>query len=92
MSESIKLLRNLVAIEMQEIDETTESGIVIARLGEDKEQPQKGYVRAIGSKCTECKEGQLVIFKAGYGAKKHKVNGMDLIIIPETDVVAIYEG
>lgn len=90
MTEQIKLLRNLVAIRMHEIDETTESGVIIARL-DDKAQPEKGQVVAVGPKATECIVGSEVTFHAAYGKQQHKVNGEDLIIIPETDVLAIYE-
>lgn len=91
MTEKITLLRNLVAIEMIEIDETSKGGIVIARLGEDREQPSTGIVYGVGPKAEECKEGDKVLFKTGYGAKKHKVNGKDLIIIPESEVVGVFE-
>ena len=91
-NETIKPMRNMVAIEMIEIDETTKSGLVIARLGEDREQPSTGIVYATGPKATECKQGDKVLFKTGYGAKKHKVNGKDLILIPETEVVGVFEG
>ena len=48
--------------------------------------------------CTHCflfpmsvKVGDTVIYNEGYGCKKEKLDGKDVVIIPETDVFAIVE-
>ena len=48
---------------------------------------ENGEVRAL-----DVKVGDTVIFNEGYGAKTEKVDGEEVIIMSEGDILAIVEG
>jgi chaperonin GroES len=75
-------------------EEVTKGGIVIPDTA--KEKPQEGEILAVGpGKMTEdgkrivldVKVGDIVIY-AKYGGTEIKINGEDLIILRESDVLA----
>lgn len=77
-------------------EEKTVSGIIIPDTA-TKEKPQKGLVIAVGPGKTgddnkkipmEVKEGDTVLFKE-WGGTKVKLDGKDLMIFREDDVLAI---
>ena len=77
-------------------EETTTSGIIIPDTA-SKEKPQKGKVVAVGpGKLNddnkrvpmEIKEGDMVLFKE-WGGTKVKLDGNELMIFREDDVLAI---
>lgn len=84
---------NLVVEPIEE--ETTSSGIIIPDTA-SKEKPQKGKVIAVGPGKMESgkrvpmevKAGDTVLFKE-WGGSKVKVEGKDLLIFKEEDVLAI---
>jgi len=79
-------------------EEVTKSGIVLPDTA--KEKPQEGTVVAVGSgKLTdkgdrtplEVKVGDRVLF-AKYGGTEFKLDGDDMLVLRETDILAILEG
>ena len=88
-------LQDYILIEPIEEEETTPAGIVIPDTA--KEKPQEGEVVAVGpgSKTKEgkrvemdVKEGDRVIYKK-WGGNDVKVNGKDMLIVREEDILAV---
>jgi len=93
----LKPLGNRVVIEPLEEEEITAGGIVLPETA--KEKPQKGNVIAVGpgerdddGKRIEMdvKEGDQVLF-AKYAGTEIKVDGKKLLILRESDLLAIIE-
>lgn len=93
---SIKPLHDHVVIRPVTENEITKSGIVLPDTV-DKERPEKGDVVAIGDgKLLEngqratmsVKVGDRVMFKK-YSPDEIKVNGEELLVISESDIMAI---
>ena len=99
MSQSkYKPLGDRVIIEPTEAEQTTKSGILIPDSAQEK--PQSGKVIRIGTgRITEegktipmnVKEGDVVIY-AKYGGTDLKVDGNELVILKESDILAVQEG
>ncbi|MEI6663123.1 MAG: co-chaperone GroES [Actinomycetes bacterium] len=78
-------------------EETTASGIVLPDTA--KEKPQKGEVLAVGDGRIEdgsrvpldVKAGDEVLYSK-YGGTEIKVDGEDLLVLRESDVLAIVES
>jgi chaperonin GroES len=77
-------------------EEMSASGIIIPDTA-SKEKPQKGKVTAVGPGKVgddnervkmEVKEGDVVLFTK-YGPSEIKVDGKDLLVLNESDVLAI---
>lgn len=94
----LKPLFNQVIIKPAIQEEITKSGIVLPG-SVDKERPEKGEVLAVGpGKILEngqilamsVKVGDQVIFKK-YSPDEIKINGEELLILSESDIVAIIE-
>jgi len=95
MSITLKPLGNRVVVEPNEQDEVTPGGIVLPETA--KEKPQKGKVLSVGpgdrddkGKRIELdvKEGDTVLF-AKYAGTEIKVDGKKLLILRESDLLAI---
>ncbi len=95
---NIKPLSNHVIVKGVSEDTTTKAGIVLPDTA-DKERPEKGEVVAIGpGKLLDngqraemsVKVGQTVIFKK-YSPDEIKVDGEDLLVLSESDIIAIVE-
>ena len=93
---SIKPLGDNVIIKAITKDEKTESGIVLPDTI-DKEKPEEGEVIAVGPgkmldngnrAIVGVKEGEKVLFKK-YSPDEIKVDGKDLLVISESDIIAI---
>jgi chaperonin GroES len=93
----LKPLGNRVVIEPMEEEDITSGGIVLPETA--KEKPQKGIVKAVGpgerddnGKRIEMdvKEGDTVLF-AKYAGTEIKVEGKKLLILRESDLLAIIE-
>jgi len=99
MSQSkFKPLADRVIIEPTEAEQKTKSGILIPDSAQEK--PQTGKVIRIGTgRVTEdgktvpmeVKEGDIVIY-AKYGGTDLKEDGNELIILKESDILAIQES
>ena len=97
MSISLKPLGNRVVVEPIEQEEMTASGIVLPETA--KEKPQKGTVLAVGPGDRDedgdripmdVKEGDTVLF-AKYSGTEIKMDGKKLLILSESDLLAILQ-
>ena len=87
-----------VVVKPAQKEEITRSGIVIPDTA--KEKPQEGTVMAVGKGKVldngkrselEVKEGDRVLF-AKYGGTEFKMDGEDLLVLRESDILAILSG
>ena len=94
----IRPVGDRVVVKPAQKEEVTRSGIVIPDTA--KEKPQEGEVIAVGSgklmdngdrTTLEVKEGDRVLF-AKYGGTEFKLDGEDLLVLRESDILAIIEG
>ncbi|MEA2020235.1 MAG: co-chaperone GroES [Patescibacteria group bacterium] len=94
----VKPLQDYILIEPIEEEEQTPAGIVIPDTA--KEKPQEGEVVAVGpgrkneeGKRIEMdvKKGDRVIYKK-WGGNDVRVNGKDMLIVREEDVLAVVKG
>lgn len=93
---NLKPIGDKILVRPVDSEEVTKSGIVLPDTA--KEKPQEGEVLAVGSGKLEdgkripleVKKGDRVIF-AKYGGDEIKLNGEELKIIAESDVLAIVE-
>ena len=97
MSLNLKPLGDRLVIEPLEQEEITASGIVLPETA--KEKPQKGSVLATGPGARDeqgrritmdVQKGDTVLF-AKYAGTEIKLDGKKLLILKETDVLAIVE-
>ena len=97
MSMNLKPLGSRVVIEPLEQEEITSGGIVLPETA--KEKPQKGKVLSVGPGDRDdegkrvpmdVKAGDTVLF-AKYAGTEIKVEGKKLLILKESDVLAIVE-
>ena len=95
---NIRPLEDRILVKPEEGEETTVSGIVIPDTA--KEKPQEGTVLAVGpgkrSDTTgeliqvDVKEGDRVMYSK-YGGTEIKVDGEELLILREDDILAIMD-
>lgn len=94
----IKPLFDNVLIEPLERETTLPSGIVIPDTA--KEKPQEGKIVAVGSGGTDSegkkiemtvKKGDVVMYKK-WGGTEIKVEGKDMLLVKQEDILAIVEG
>jgi chaperonin GroES len=92
---SLKPLGDRVVVKALERDEVTKSGIYLPDTA--KEKPQEGRVEAVGPgrvldngerSHMDLKEGDRVLF-AKYAGTEFKLDGEDLLILRETDILAV---
>jgi chaperonin GroES len=97
MAINLKPLGNRVVVEPVEQEEMTAGGIVLPETA--KEKPQKGKVLSVGPGdrdedgdriAMDVKVGDTVLF-AKYSGTEFKVDGKKLLILRETDLLAIIE-
>jgi len=97
MAISLKPLGNRVIVEPSEAEEVTAGGIVLPDTA--KEKPQKGTVLAAGPGerdddgdyiALDVKPGDVVLY-AKYSGTEIKVDGKKLLILRESDLLAIVE-
>ncbi|MER3457546.1 MAG: co-chaperone GroES [Chloroflexota bacterium] len=97
MALNLKPLADRVIVEPIEREETTASGIILPEMA--KEKPQEGRVLAVGPGRRdedgeiipmEVKEGDTVLF-AKYAGTEVKLDGKKLLILKESDILAIIE-
>jgi chaperonin GroES len=94
----IKPLHDRVVVKRLEEDERTTGGIIIPDTA--KEKPQRGEIIAVGAGARndagnivalEVKVGDIVLFGKWSGTEI-KFNGQDLLVMKESDIIAILEG
>ena len=92
----VKPLFDKVVVESKEMEEKTSSGFILP--GASKEKQQMAKVVAVGPGgvvdgkeiVMQVKEGDLVLF-AKYSGSEFKVDGKELTIIRQSDILAIVE-
>jgi chaperonin GroES len=93
----IRPLHDRVVVKRSEEERTTASGIVIPDSATEK--PAEGIIQAIGtgkkddngkSIALDVKVGDKVLFKS-YGGTPVKVDGEELLVMTEDDILAIIE-
>ncbi len=92
----IKPLADRIVIKMEEAEETTKSGIILA--GSAKEKPQVAEIIAVGPGGTvdgkevkmELTVGQKVLVSK-YAGTEVKVDGVEYSILSQSDVLAVVE-
>jgi chaperonin GroES len=98
MSVNLKPLGDRLVVEPMEQEEMTASGIVLPETA--KEKPQKGNVLSVGPGARDedgkrvamdVTVGDVVLF-AKYAGTEIKMDGKKLLILRESDVLAILEG
>ena len=98
MASKLKPVGDRVVVKAAAKEEMTKSGLIIPDTA--KEKPQEGTVIAVGAGklndngervALEVKEGDRVLF-AKYGGTEFKLEGDDLLVLRETDILAIIEG
>ncbi len=94
----LRPLGDRVVIKATPREEMTKSGIVLPDTA--KEKPQEGLVLATGPgrvlddgkrEQMDVKEGQKVLY-AKYAGTEFKVDGEELLIVSQKDILAIVEG
>ena len=94
---NIKPLFDNVLIQPSKAEEKLPSGIVLPDTAKDK--PQMGVVKAVGSGSVDekgktipmkVKVGQKVMYKK-WGGNEIKINGEEMMIVEQKDVLAIVE-
>jgi chaperonin GroES len=97
MALNMRPLHDRVVVEPMEQEERTESGLFIPETA--KEKPQQGKVLAVGAGrrdddgeriAMDVAEGDTVLF-AKYAGTEIKIDGKKLLIMKETDILAIVE-
>jgi len=92
----LRPLADRIVVKAVEREEMTSSGLVLPDTA--KEKPQEGNVIAVGPGklldsgdhvAPELKEGDRVIFSK-YSGTEFKLDGEDLLIMSERDILAVY--
>jgi chaperonin GroES len=98
MAFNLKPLGSRVVIEPVEQEDVTAGGIVLPETA--KEKPQKGKILSVGPGDRDddgkyikmdVKPGDIILF-AKYSGTEIKVDGKKLLILRESDLLAIVEG
>lgn len=85
----MKPLGNRVVIKQCDLDESTNSGIILTAA--QREKPQEAIVIAVGSEAKHLKEGDLVLYSK-YAGTDVKQGDDEFIIIKENDILAVLKG
>ncbi|MED5524038.1 co-chaperone GroES [Gallaecimonas pentaromativorans] len=95
----LRPLHDRVIVKRIEVEAKSAGGIVLT--GSAAEKSTRGEVLAVGQgrvldngevKPLDVKVGDKVIFNDGYGVKTEKLDGQEVLIMSESDILAIVEG
>ncbi len=95
---AIRPLHDRVIIKREEQESKSAGGIVLT--GSAAEKSTRGKVIAVGNgrvlengdvKALDVKVGDMIIFSDGYGVKAEKLDGEEVLILSENDILAIVE-
>ena len=95
---AIRPLHDRVIIKREEQESKSAGGIVLT--GSAAEKSARGKVIAVGNgrvlengdvKALDVKVGDVVIFSDGYGVKTEKLDGEEVLILSESDILAVVE-
>lgn len=96
---NIRPLHDRVIIKRLEAETKSAGGIVLT--GSAAEKSTRGTVIAVGNgrildngdvKALDVKVGDTVIFNDGYGVKTQKIEGEEVLIVSESDILAVVEA
>ena len=94
----IRPLHDRVIVKKKEVELKSAGGIVLT--GSAAGKSTRGTVIAVGNgrilengkiKALDVKIGDTVIFNEGYGAKTEKIDNEEVLILTESDILAIIE-
>lgn len=94
----IRPLHERIVVRRVEEEQKTAGGIVLP--GSAQEKPTRGEVIAVGNgrilesgevRPLDVKPGDVVVFDEGYHVKKQKIDGEELLIMSETDILGVLE-
>ncbi|MXP56765.1 co-chaperone GroES [Pantoea sp. Mhis] len=94
----IRPLHDRIIVKRQEVESKSAGGIVLT--GSAAGKSTRGEVLAVGNgrilengnvKPLDVKIGDVVIFNEGYGVKTEKINEEEVLIMPESDILAVVE-
>jgi len=94
----IRPLHDRVIIKREEVETKSAGGIVLT--GSAAEKSTRGKLLAVGKGRVlndgtihplDVKVGDTVIFSDGYGVKAEKIDGEEVLIVHESDILAIVE-
>lgn len=95
----IRPLNDRVIVKRKEVESKSAGGIVLT--GSAAGKSTRGEVLAVGNgrvlengnvKPLDVKVGDTVIFNEGYGVKTEKIDNVEVIILSESDILAIVEA
>ncbi|MGY5451874.1 co-chaperone GroES [Agarivorans sp. MS3-6] len=95
---NIRPLHDRVIIKRKDQESKSAGGIVLT--GSAAEKSTRGEVLAVGKgrmlengtlQALDVKVGDTVVFNEGYGTKTEKVDGEEVLIMSESDILAIVE-
>ena len=95
---SIRPLHDRVIVNRTEVESKSSGGIVL--MGSAAEKSTRGEVIAVGNgrilengdvRALDVKVGDQIIFSEGYGMKTEKIDGEEVLILSEGDILAIVE-
>ncbi|MFO6423107.1 co-chaperone GroES [Motilimonas sp. KMU-193] len=95
----IRPLHDRVIVRRQEQESKSAGGIVLT--GSAATKSTRGEIIAVGNgrilengdvKALEVKIGDTVIFSEGYGVKTEKLDGEEVLIMSESDILAVVEA
>ncbi len=86
---TIQPLADRLVIEQVQAEEVSASGIILPDSA--KEKPSEGKVLAIGKDVEEVKVGDVVLY-AKYGPTEVKVDGKEVVLAKEEDILGIVKG
>ncbi|MGB5447093.1 MAG: co-chaperone GroES [Psychromonas sp.] len=95
---TIRPLHDRVILKRTEQETKSAGGIVLT--GSAAEKSTRGEVLAVGKgrildngeiKPLDVKVGDIVIFSEGYGLKTEKIEGQEVLILSENDILAVVE-
>jgi chaperonin GroES len=95
---AIRPLNDRVIVKRHEQETKSAGGIVLT--GSAAEKSTRGEVIAVGNgrvldngdvKAVDVKIGDIVIFSDGYGVKTEKLDGEEVLILSENDILAVVE-
>ncbi|MFA3791036.1 co-chaperone GroES [Aliiglaciecola sp. SL4] len=95
---AIRPLHDRVIVKRQEQESKSAGGIVLT--GSAAEKSTRGEIVAVGNgrlldngevKALDVKIGDVVIFNDGYGVKTEKLDGEEVLIMSEGDILAVVE-
>ena len=95
---SIRPLHDRVIIKRKKVESKSAGGIVLT--GSAAEKSTRGEIVAVGNgrilengevRALDVKVGDQVIFSEGYGVKTEKIDGEEVLILSEADILAIVE-